>query len=262
METVIDKGQGPCHALKKCIRQIKEAHPNLSTLQLSKKLGIPSATLARIENLDVVKPSFKYAIAILRAICPQDEGIDEFIAKHYPELSQTFNRVYSGNKNLRFVEPEADQFFEDHRTFEFMMMATSASGLTEAAVLKKYGMNGLQIVQGLVERGLLKRNGDALYYTTENVNFGQDTIHKLAQNLITFSYDLEAFGNKLNWLSVQFESVNKDVVGPRMIEIMREANQKIRELLNSPEAKGKDVVWASLGTDYLDREDSRDGGQN
>ena len=248
--------------LKKCIRQIKDAQPNLSSLQISKKLGIPSSSLSRIENLDVEKPSFKHAVAILRAVCPQGEGIEEFTAKHYPELSQTFNRVYSGNKNLRFVEPEAEQFFEDHRTFEFMMMATSASGLTEAAVLKKYGMNGLQIVQGLVDRGLLKRNGDALYYATENVNFGQDTIHKLVQNLVTFNYDLDAFGNKLNWLSVQYESVDKDVVGPRMIEIMREANQKIRELLNSPEAKGKDVVWASLATDSLDRENSKDGGQN
>lgn len=57
----------------------------------------------------------------------------------------------------------------------------------------------------------------------------------------------------MNWLSIQYESVNHEVVLPKMRKILIKTNQDIRELMNDPESKGKDIVWAGLIMDSLSR---------
>lgn len=54
-----------------------------------------------------------------------------------------------------------------------------------------------------------------------------------------------------NWLSLQYESVNKEKALPVASEIIHDANNKLRTLFTDPKFKGKDVVWAELVLDTL-----------
>jgi hypothetical protein len=69
--------------------------------------------------------------------------------------------------------------------------------------------------------------------------------------LINSSYDLEAFGTQKNWLSIQWESVDVNKVTPMLREVYVKANKEIREIFNSPENAGHDVMWAGLAMDSL-----------
>ena len=84
------------------------------------------------------------------------------------------------------------------------------------------------------------------------INASQETVQKLLLNLISLSYNLEGVDENLkNWLSLQYESVNKEKALPVASEIIHEANNKLRALFTDPKYKGEDVVWAGLVLDTL-----------
>ena len=90
----------------------------------------------------------------------------------------------------------------------------------------------------------------------ETLNTSQETGQKLLQNLVTFNYDVSKFGEASNWLSVQYKAVDKTKVMPKLVEILKEANQKIREVLQSQNNEGSDVVWAGMAMDTLFQDQS------
>lgn len=236
--------------LESCVKSLKKKYPHFSDLELSRRLNLSNSTFSRIKNNDYKMPTFNNAIKLVRSVCEEGE-VQEFIKKFYPEMLSTLKRVYPGNSNVPFVKAEAEVFFEDPTTYEIMVMATSGTGLTREKITREFGNKGLTIVDKLLSTDVLKeKNG--FIGLTGSVNATQSTVHKLLQNLVGLSYDLDAFGNgKDNWLSVQYDSVNMEVVMPKLREIMVKANQQIREVLNDPSSKGEDVLWAGLVMDSL-----------
>ncbi|HLE12152.1 MAG: hypothetical protein A2504_12090 [Bdellovibrionales bacterium RIFOXYD12_FULL_39_22] len=240
--------------LRECLKQLKEDAGGVTTIHLSRKLGIPNSTLGRIENREVETPDFNNALKIVRAKCKEDAVI-KFINKFYPQMATTFKAVYAGNSEVPFVSMNVEPFFEDISTYEFMLLASTKMKITEEMIFNNYGKRGLAKVHELLEQGVLKKRGDAILLASSNINAGQEVVHRLFQNLITHNYDVTAFGDKENWLSLQYESVDKEVVMPAMLKVLREANQKIREILQAPSSRGNDVVWAGLSADTIDKLD-------
>ena len=250
-ETVLDSNhfENLPDFLASCVSKIKRDHPRFSSLQLSKKLDIPNSTFDRIAKKEVKKPSFIYALKIVEEICG-DEKAQDFIKKFYPQMYKDFIEVYPGNKDVPFVAPEAEIYFQDPTNHELMIMATSNCGLTKEKTLEEFGKRGLATLEGLLAEGVLKEVEGNISIEGP-VNAKQDTVQKLLVNLIRMNYDLEAFGDKEHWLSVQYESVDSEYVTPKLLEIYKNTNQEIRELLNSPKSKGNDIVWAGLAMDTL-----------
>jgi hypothetical protein len=234
-----------------CVSKIKKAYPRFSSLQLAKRLGIPNSTFDRISKKEVQKPSFNYALKIVQEVCG-DEKVQVFIKKFYPKMYDDFIRVYPGNKDVPFIAPEAESYFQDPSTFEIMMMATTNAGLTRVKTQEEFGRRGLAVLEKLLEDGILKEHGEKISIDGP-INATQETVHRFLQNLVKLSYDLDAFGDNKNWLSVQYESVDLDVVVPKLRDICIKTNQEIRELMNAPESKGTDVVWAGIVMDSLSK---------
>lgn len=237
--------------LGSCVDKIKKSYPRFSSLQIAKKLGIPNSTFDRISKCEVQRPSFNYALKIVQEVCGED-NIQSFIKKFYPKMYEDFSNVYPGNKDVPFVAPETEIYFQDPTTYELMMMATTAAGLTREKTIEEFGKRGISILEKLLQDGILKEE-DQKISLDGPVNAKQDTVHKLLQNLVKLSYDVDSFGDHMNWLSIQYESVNLEVVLPRLREILIKTNQEIRELMNAPESKGKDIAWAGLIMDSLSR---------
>ncbi|EPZ50884.1 hypothetical protein M902_1246 [Bacteriovorax sp. BAL6_X] len=235
--------------LESCVNKIKKSYPRFSSLQLSKKLGIPNSTFDRIAKKEVKNPSFNYALKIVQEVSTE-ENIQMFIKNFYPKMYENFESVYPGNKDVPFVVPEAEAYFQDPSTYELLIMATSSEGLTRERTLEEFGRRGLGILDKLITNGILKENNGKVSIEGP-INAKQDTVKQVLQNLIKFNYDLDSFGDNKNWLSVQYESVNTEVVIPQLRDICIEANQKIREVMNNPESKGRDVVWAGIAMDSL-----------
>lgn len=236
--------------LKSCISKIKERSPHLSSNAISSKLRITSSTFNRIENLEVKKPTFDHAIKIVRAACDEKE-IKNFIEKYYPSMLSNFSKIYKENSDVPFVKLEAESYFEDPATFELMMMATTSNGITRETAAREFGNRGLRTLEKLIDNGILIENNGSIS-NSGRINASQETVQKLLLNLISISYDLEGFDEaKKNWLSVQYESVNKEKVLPIASEIVHDANKKLRTLFTDPDNKGKDTVWAGIILDTL-----------
>ena len=130
------------------------------------------------------------------------------------------------------------------------MKATSKYGISNLDALEEYGRRGLEILEELVFLEQIKKVGNR-YFLDKNLNAQQKVVQKLSQNLIKKNYDIESFGKKDNWLSLQYESVNTKEVMPKIRNILQNTNKEIKELLNSQENQGKDIVWISLAMDNL-----------
>lgn len=243
--------------LQSCVSTIKKAYPRFSNLQLSKRLGIPSSTFDRISKREVQRPSFNYALKIVQEVCGE-ERVQDFIKKFYPDMYKDFESVYPGNKDVPFIAPEAEIYFQDSSTYEIMILATSEAGLTREKTLVEFGKKGLATLERLIQSGVLKEVDNKIALEGK-INAKQDTVHKLLQNLIQNNYDIEAFGNHRNWLSLQYESVRSDLVLPKVREICIEANQKIRQVMNDPDLKGDDIVWAGIVMDGLAKHNLQNG---
>jgi transcriptional regulator with XRE-family HTH domain len=236
--------------LSDCIKSIKKSYPNLSSVQLAKKLDLTTSTFSRFENREIKKPTFNHALKIVREVCGETR-LQDFIKTHYPEMYDNLAKTYPGNSNLEFMPEEAEVYLQDSTTFELLMMATSNAGLSKDIVIAEFGNRGLLALENLITKKILIEQNQIFTLGMKNVNFGQDTVKKLLQNLVNSSYDLDAFGTQVNWLSVQYESVNASTVTPKLRDVYVKANKEIREIFNAPENAGSDVMWAGLVMDSL-----------
>ena len=236
--------------LSDCIKSIKKSYPNFSSVQLAKKLDLTTSTFSRFENREIKKPSFSHALKIVREACGETR-VQDFIKLHYPDMYSDFAKTYPGNSDLEFIPQEAEIFLQDPTSFELIMMATSNSGLKKEVVIAEFGNRGLLALENLIAKRILIEQNQVFTLGMKNVNYCQETAKKLIHNLINSSYDLEAFGTQKNWLSIQWESVDRKKVTPKLRDVYVKANQEIREIFNAPENSGSDVMWAGLAMDSL-----------
>lgn len=244
--------------LHDCVNTIRSRHPRLSMNQIARKLDMSNSSLDRISKKEVREPTFNTALKIVREACVE-ETVQKFVEKYYPNMTHTMQKVYHGNGHLKFLKSDVEGFLEDPLTYQVMMVASSNEGISHEDLLSEYGRMGLDVVEKLLENGIVHLR-DGKYRCVANVNYRQETCQKLMKNLTTHSYDLEAFGDKWNWLSVQYESVNAEKVTEMLHAVMKRANQEIRAIMNDPENQGADVVWAGLSMDTLKKTKSSEKG--
>ncbi|MCF8060861.1 MAG: hypothetical protein K9K67_16270 [Bacteriovoracaceae bacterium] len=212
----------------------------------------------QISKKEVQKPSFNYALKIVQEVC-EEASVQSFIRQYYPNMYEDFTKVYSGNQDVPFVSPEAESYFRDPATYEIMLMATTELGLSRTVAKEEFGRKGLAILEKLVtENILIEKNG--IVSMDGPINANQETVHKLFTNLVQMNYDVDAFGSKENWLSLQYKSVNSSYVLPKMMEVYKKANSDIREILNSPNSKGTDIIWAGMVMDTLTKKSDQNTG--
>jgi len=238
--------------LRDCIRAIR-GKMNLKSRDVARRLNIPNASFNRIENKEVKRASFAHAVKIVRAACAQDNFM-AFVEKFYPEMLKTIKQTYPGNADVPFIACEAERFFSDRSSYEIMMMATTPNGVTKEKVQTLYGLKGLEILEDLINEQVVEFN-DGRAFLNQNIKFGQETTQQLLQNLVSFSYSLNTFGTGENWLSVQYEAVNRNNVAPKVRDIMIQANAEIRAVMNAPENNGDDVFWAGLVFDHFGKKE-------
>lgn len=235
--------------LRESIRKLKKAKPHLSSNALASHLDVSTSSFGRIENGEIKRPDFVTTSIIVTA-SHGAHAAKAVIAHFYPEIAKNFDRVYQGNKEVPFVAPNAEKYFRDPASHELMVTITSNAGVTRESVRYEYGQKGANALEELLANNVVEEK-DGKICLMGKINARQETVHQLVQNLIKHNYDLDGFGNKLNWLSLQYESVNLEKARPEIVKILQEASSRLRTVFNSPEYQGTDVVWASLASDTL-----------
>lgn len=237
--------------LKSCVRVIKKGRPHMNSSRVAAKLGIPTSTLCRIENEYGTRPSFPYAMKLVREAAG-DQNIKAFIQKFYPEMLGDFEEIYPQPQDVQFIGQKVEAYFENSLSHELMMLISSGRGVTRGDISFEFGRKGVKILEHLLAKDIVKeKNGRIII--EGNINATQATVHKLLKNLINSNYDINGFGKRGNWLTVQYEAVNHEKVWPEVKDVIEEANKKIRKIFTSPESKGNDVIWVGLIADSLQK---------
>lgn len=240
--------------LSECIRTLKKSHPHLSSSDLAKKFGFSTSTFNRLENRETSKTSFNNALKLVRTVCGE-EKVQSFIKNHYPEMYKDFETTYPGNAELQFFSEEVEGYLKDPNTYEIMMLVSSNGTLSKELIKEEFGNRGLEIINRLLLKGILKEENQSVSIGEDRFNYQQETVQKLLLNLVEKSYYLEAFGTQTNWASVQYQSVDKEKVRPILRDIISRANAEARTALNNPANTGNDVMWVGLAYDSLFRKD-------
>ena len=233
-----------------CVDALVRKYPRSSSYNaLSKRVGITSSTLERIAKKEVESPSFDKSVKLVRSVC-EDGQVKAFIEKFYPEMKEQFSRIYTGNSDLPFVPPETEDFFTNALTYEVMLFVSASENPTVQDVERKFGEKGKQILDRLLEKNAVERRDGAIVIDGP-INMHQNAVHRLFVNLVNNHYDVQSFGEKESWLSLQYRMVDREKAMARICEVNRRASQEVRDILNDPEMKGDDLVWFGIIMDEL-----------
>lgn len=236
--------------LQSCVNSIKADFPRFSSSQIAKRLGIPNSTFDRISKREVKSPSFAHALKIVRSTM-QDNDIQGFIEKFYPDFSKDYDNAYTASRNSTFVSPGQESLFANAATYEIMMLASSPNGVTFEEVKENYGSNGVKALEKIIENdGLTLENGS--YRISETVRLEQPITKILASHLINNNYESSKHGTKQNYLAIMWERVDKAKVQPLLHQLNVDYHTKVWNLLSASENQGNDLIWAVVSTDSFD----------
>ena len=238
-----------------CAQKLMEKYPKNSNFRyVSSKVGVSASTFERILKKEVTNPSLINIVKIFRAAYP-DGDIGKFIEKFCPGLLPKLKNVYPHNDTVSFAASDAEEFFARSTTYEIMLYALSMPDLTRIEIGRLFGEKGLSILDQLISRGIIKKDGDKIFIEGP-LKLGQTTSYDILKNLLGQNYDIDSFGNKENWLSVNTKAVDKEKAMPIIKEILAKAENDIWEALDAPELKGRDIVWAGLVMDSMQSNNS------
>lgn len=236
--------------LQSCVNSIKADFPRFSSSQIAKRLGIPNSTFDRISKREVKAPSFVHALKIVRSAM-EDEKIQGFVSKFYPEFASDFEKTYAVSKDSVFASSNQENYFLDAASYEVIMLAASHSGTTREEVKELYGRQGLKALDQIIEAETVEcENGT--YRIKSTVQLQQNVTKTLATNLIKRNYDTNKFGTQKNYLALMWERVDKEKVQPILHQLNVDYHTKVWNLLSATENQGNDLIWAVVSTDSFD----------
>lgn len=251
VHAVIQKNDGElCQVLRERIIAYKKAHPRLSSQQIAKRFNMASSTLGRIENMDIKNPSLDQVVRILKGTGNLDELL-EFLEKFYPEIADAYCSFY--RKHL------AEKTSEDLETYLlskdcFAVLLTIISvPLNKEEICYYFGKKSLAKLDEMVPVGYVFFDEGTLKYSVRSERLhlsDKTTIELLVKCISEFSYDYTS-SEPNRMLSFDTFSVNYELAGPKVANILRKARMEIHDVLASDKYDGSDALYLGLVSDVF-----------
>lgn len=236
-----------------CVRELKAMYPNFSSAQIAQKIGMSQPTFSRIEN-GQTNPSLNSISKLLSAL-GKSHKITDAIEIANPSLASTLKENLSHNIETPVMGGDLARYFSNSEYRNILLLALTKSGTTRDEVKEEYGNAGIKKLDELISLTVLKEVRGIITADEEKVSFDQEILRDTLVSCIAEKYNPELFGQGVNWLSLQTESVNKAKAMPVIRSIIQEAYTKIKEtVLYSPDYYGNDKVFIGMVADSLLKE--------
>ncbi|MCO4795314.1 MAG: helix-turn-helix domain-containing protein [Bacteriovoracaceae bacterium] len=250
MSTFALENEDLCQALRRRVKHYKREHPALSSQQIAKKFNMSSSTLNRIENQDIRNPTIDQVLKVLRGTGETNDLLG-FIEEYYPDIADTYKRVYTQNADANFVNPELEKYFSDKKYFKILLLAFTGSGTSREEIVCLFGLEGESRLDELIKLNLLKVTGNNICQGEAEFKMSQQVSKSLLGLTVEAYYKPENMGNFSNYLVMITKEVNKKKTDELVIKVLEEARSKILNILNDPENKGSDKMFLGLTMDSL-----------
>lgn len=238
--------------LSKRIRRFKKQRPHLSSQQIAKRFGVTSSTLNRIENLDIRTPSFDQVLKILKGT-GNEEDIVRYVEANYPEASKAITNHVKSDKYWKALSPEFVEALKDPETSKILSLVITRENTSLDFIQKNYGLDGIKILKRLQLQGFIKIKQGFAYGSgaskVPSIKDAKDVLLTLIENHFNYTGCIENVSENL--ISFNLDTVNARKAMPVIVDILREANEKISEVLDSDEMKGEDAFFWGVSADTL-----------
>lgn len=245
--------------LRERILDYKKARPNLSSQQIATKFGMSSSTFNRIENLDIKTPTFDQVIKVFNGTgCRGD--LLAYLKGNYPEIAQAYLGHYPQSESgASIVSNDIKKYLVDPSTSKLMILAFSKCGLCRDQVKEEFGNDGIRSLDFLIDQGVLVKKGERYFPREKGTILSQKDTKYLCEHTLKQCYDLRGLEEEraANYMTFQSESIDIDKAYPLIIGLLKEVNQRVREIFNNSEFEGDDTVFVSLVSDTVLTNDLR-----
>jgi len=238
-----------CERVKTCISSYLLKNPNLSLVNVEEKTSVPHSSLRRIMN-GSGNPSAEAVIKIFRSLGYDDELLT-YMRDYHPEIATIMASKSSHNQEFTFVNESDREFFVSEDYFTIVTMAYTSNGVTEVEIQEEYGRVGLSRLQELLERGIIKREGDRYLGKIEKYKLSfADTKRRI--ELAMRHYRINEAGSINNWMSLQTESINDEGLKALKSLQQKHYNERKELIFNNPIYNGDFKVYsATVSSTFL-----------
>ncbi len=249
MSTFALQDEDLCQALRRRVKHYKKDHPALSSQQIAKRFKMSSSTLNRIENEDIRNPTIDQVLKVLRGTGEANDLLS-FIEEYYPDISETYKKIYSHNLDNSRVDFELEKYFEDPDTFLIMVLAYTDKGTNFGEIEREVGAKGVRTLRHLIKKNILTVNEGIIKGTDQKVKFSQETTKKVLLNTIESCSQSETINKMKNFLSIQTTGLSEE--GARVItNILKKTYEEVDNVLKSEQYKGENKYFVGLVSDFL-----------
>lgn len=249
-ELTSNESQRKCSILNSYITEYKAQHPNLSSNQIANRLGIPQASLNRIENR-TTNPSLENVLNILIGTGNQ-ESIARILEDVFPNQKEKFKQIFSTNLDTQFWDKKSTNFATKNETFLIMQSACTRNGITYDEVKERFGTYGIEQLNLLLDHKVLRKQANGSYgVDQEKINVTFSDLKKMLTLALEKCYCPE---ENSNHLSYQTESVNQEGLYLIFQELKR-VQQNIKNILYNPKFFGKNKIFVGIVSDKIIKDD-------
>jgi len=237
--------------LSTILEQWLTSRKNASLNLLSKLSGVSYTTVLRVAQKEV-EPSFKVVALLLPVLLPKEKFGDKaskFIVKHFPEAGY----FVKTNDDAEYEPLEELGKLESFLRNDFVALSLSATsqGLTHDRAKEKLGDKADATIQKLLSAGVIFED-DGVYRASKR-RFKLTSTDKVLTEIswLTELYDYELHEAWGSFYRLRSEGLSE--VGVKKIhQILREADDKMVEVLDNPEHHGANVMGYGIVSTYLD----------
>ncbi len=240
-----------CEALRFKIKAFKRENPNLSGLQIAKIFGMASSTLNRIENRSIRTPSLDQVVKVLRGVGAHGELI-EFMDEFYPAISDSFRKHIVVHENVKSDEDVMKLIFEEGN-FRIFILAICGRGVSQDYIKTNLGQEGQLRAEKLEVAGIIEKK-EGIYTLNPNckLRFSKAYAKKLHLQLISDQFVPQNTNGIETGIAITSTcSVRDQKVIDEVKKILREAKEKIHQLVDSEESKGDVKYFFTMCCDTI-----------
>jgi transcriptional regulator with XRE-family HTH domain len=230
----------------------------MSGTQIAKRFNMSSSALNRIENCDVKTPAIDQVIKILRGTGATGDLL-KYLDERYPIIAETYKEVYASTSS-EFLDLDLEYFLNDKDKFLIILLALTGSGTSRQEIKNEFGKQGLMELEFLIEKNLLREEGDFIIGDGNRVNLSFETTQNLLSYSVEKCYDATNIRKQDNFIYYRACRVNRDKVIKRVMSILENAEHEIRDLVNDPEFEGNDDFFYGMVCDSLTNTSTSLGG--
>jgi|GEM_PF-3518237 transcriptional regulator with XRE-family HTH domain len=239
--------------LSRRIRIYKKSKPHLSSQQIAKRFGMTSSTLNRIENLDIRTPSFEQVLKVLSGT-GDTKAIVEHIEKHYPQANNAVRDEYIANEYWKALSPDLIQALKDPEISKILLFVRTRAETSLDYIQKQFGLEAIKILKRLQLQKLIEiKNGKVVSAKSQvkipDPKESRDIFIRMIQNHYDYVGSLENVAE--NFLGFTTGRITAKKAMPVITDIIKEAQNKIREVLNREDMQGEDVFFWGAASDTL-----------